>query len=50
VAKHDERHIGAEHEHCAVGEIQHAERTENDRQPARNQRQQASQCDTVESL
>ena len=50
VAEHDECRIGAEHEHGAMGEIENAERAENDGKPAGNQRQQAAERDTVEGL
>ena len=50
MAEHDKGRIGAEHEHGAVGEIQHAERAENDGEPTRDQRQQAAEGDPVEGL
>ena len=49
-ARHQERHIGADHEQRAVGQIDDAHDAEDQRQPARDQEQQQAVLHAVEEL
>jgi hypothetical protein len=50
MAQHHESRVGAQHEHRAVREIEHAQGAENDGEPTGDQRQQATERDTVKCL
>ena len=50
VAGHQKRHVGADHEQRAVGQIDDAHDAEYERQPARNQEQQQAVLNAIEKL
>ena len=49
-AEHDVGRVGAEHQHLAVGHVDHAHQAERDREPERREQQHAAEAQAVEEV